>query len=162
MWALPGRPPACAFVYNPRTGRWSSIPGPTPREHLGVASLGGRIYAVGGRTSGFDTNLAVAEVYRPSERRWRRLPSIPDPRGGTGLAAADGRLVSVGGEEPGGTIASVYAYDVSGRRWTRLPDLPTPRHGLAVVGRGSTVYAIAGGLRPGLSVSRANESLALG
>jgi hypothetical protein len=71
-------------------------------------------------------------------------------------------LVSVGGEEPGATIASVYAYDVTGRRWRRLTDLTTPRHGLAVVGRGNVVYAIAGGLQPGLSVSRANESLVVG
>jgi hypothetical protein len=65
----------------------------------------------------------------------------------------------VGGEEPGGTIASVFAYDPGARRWQRLPDLPTPRHGLAVVGIGPRVYVIGGGPRPGLFVSGANESL---
>jgi N-acetylneuraminic acid mutarotase len=151
-----------AFVYDPKTNAWSTIPGPTPREHLGVAALGGLVYAVAGRTRGFDTNLDVFEVYEPAEERWVGLPPVPDPRGGTGLAALPGRLVSVGGEEEAGTIASVYSYDVAGRRWTRLADLPTPRHGLAVVGRGTTVYAIAGGKVPGLSVSRVSEALTLG
>jgi non-specific serine/threonine protein kinase len=91
-----------ALVFDPRAGRWSTIPRPTPREHL-----------------------------------------------------------SAGGEEPGGTIASVYAYDPAVRRWTRLPNLRTPRHGLAVVGRDNRVYAVAGGPAPGLSVSGANEVLTL-
>ena len=71
-----------------------------------------------------------------------------------------GRIVSVGGEEPDGTIASVYAYDLATRRWAQLADLPTPRHGLGVVALGGRVYAVGGGPQPGLYVSDANESIA--
>ena len=63
--------------------------------------------------------------------------------------------------EPGGTIASVYAYDVDRRRWRRLPDLPTSRHGLGVASVGGRAYAIGGGTEPGLTVSDANEALTL-
>ncbi len=140
--------------------RWTTLPGPTPREHLGVAALGRRVYAAGGRTAGFDTNLALVEAWEAGHG-WRTLPSLPSARGGTGLAASAGSIVSVGGEAPTGTIASVYRYRPGARRWTRLPDLPTPRHGLAAVGLGKTVYVIAGGPEPGLHVSDANESLAL-
>jgi hypothetical protein len=52
----------------------------------------------------------------------------------------------------------VYAYVRTGR-WERLDDLPTPRHGLGVVAHSGRVYAIAGGPRPGLTVSGAVESL---
>ena len=72
---------------RPRTRRWSVLPGPTPREHLGVTSLAGTVYAVAGRTAGIDTNLLEFESYRPGDRRWKRLPPVPDPRGGTGAAA---------------------------------------------------------------------------
>jgi N-acetylneuraminic acid mutarotase len=157
-----GRLARRAFVYEPASRRWSRIPGPAPREHLGVVALAGRVYAAGGRTAGFDTNLDVFQVYRPALRRWVSLPSVPTARGGTGLAVAAGLLVSAGGEQPGGTIASVFAYDRVRRRWRRLPDLPTPRHGLALVGAGRRVYAIGGGPEPGLTVSGANESLAVG
>jgi hypothetical protein len=70
-------------------------------------------------------------------------------------------VISAGSESGAGTSAAVYAYSPAANRWRRLPDLPTPRHGLAVVGIGSTIHVIAGGPRPGLSVSATNESLDL-
>ena len=151
-----------SLVYDVRTRRWSVAPGPTPREHLGVASLGGIVYAVGGRTSGLDTNLLHFESWRPGDARWRRLQPVPDPRGGTAAAGLRGTIVSVGGEEPGGTIAEVLAYRVRDRRWLPLPDLPTPRHGVGVAALGGRVYVIGGGPEPGLTVSSANEALAVG
>jgi hypothetical protein len=150
-----------AFALGLRTRRWMSVPAPTPREHLAVTALGGRIYALGGRTAGYDTNLATFEVWTPGTKHWRRLPKLPEPRGGTGAAAVAGSIVSVGGEAPSGTIGSVFAYDLGRGRWRRLPDLPTPRHGLGVVAVGTRVYAVAGGPSPGLTVSGANEYLDL-
>jgi hypothetical protein len=148
-----------ALFFDLRGRRWSSIPGPTPREHLGVASLGGTVYAVGGRTAGLDTNLVHFESYRPGDRSWRRLPPVPDARGGTGAAGLLGQIVSVGGEESDGTIQEVLAYRVADRRWVQLDDLRTPRHGVGVAALGGRVYVIGGGPEPGLTVSSANESL---
>jgi Kelch motif/Galactose oxidase, central domain len=150
-----------AFALDLRTRRWTIVPAPTPREHLAVTATGGKIYALGGRRAGYDTNVAEFEVWTPGTRRWRRLAPVPEPRGGTGAAVAAGSIVSVGGEAPSGTIASVYAYGLAEGRWRRLPDLPTPRHGLGVVGVGARVYAVAGGPIPGLTVSGANEYLDL-
>lgn len=148
-----------ALSFDLRTNRWSVIVGPTPREHLGVTSLAGIVYAVGGRTAGLDTNLLDFESYRPGERAWRKLSPVPDPRGGTGAAALSGVIVSVGGEEPGGTIGEVLAYRVAERRWVELRDLPTPRHGVGVAALGGRVFVIGGGPEPGLTVSSANEAL---
>jgi N-acetylneuraminic acid mutarotase len=150
-----------ALAFDLRTRRWAVVPGPSPREHLGVTSLRGVVYAVAGRTSGLDTNLLTFESYRPGDRAWRRLQPVPDSRGGTGAAALAGHVVSVGGEEPAGTIAEVLAYRVADRRWVRLADLPTPRHGVGVAALGGRVYVIGGGPEPGLTVSSANESLDL-
>jgi len=150
-----------ALVYDIARRRWSSIPGPTPREHLGVASLGGRVYAVGGRLAGADTNLRLLEVYAPGARKWRRLAPVPGRRGGTAAAGAGRWIVSAGGETPTVTIRTVYRFDVRRRRWSRLPNLPTPRHGLGVVALGGKVYVIGGGTTPGLAVSSTNESLTI-
>ena len=149
------------LVYDIAANRWTTRRGPMPREHLGVTALGGRIYAVGGRTAGFDTNMALVEVFNPRTGRWTRLPKVPGRRGGTGAAGTGRSIVSVGGEAPSGTIRTVYRYDVRSRRWSRLPNLPTPRHGLGVAAVGGKVYVIGGGTSPGLSVSQANESLAV-
>jgi N-acetylneuraminic acid mutarotase len=148
-----------ALVFDLRTRRWSSAPGPTPREHLGVTSFAGTVYAIAGRTSGLDTNLLHFESWRPGQSRWQRLQPIPDSRGGTGAAALRGQIVSAGGEEPDGTIAEVLAYRIADKRWLRLADLPTPRHGVGVAALGGRVYVIGGGPEPGLTVSSANESL---
>lgn len=151
-----------ALLFDLRSRRWSVVPGPTPREHLGVTALAGTVYAVGGRTAGLDTNLLYFESFRPGDSAWQRLQPVPDPRGGTGAAALAGHVISVGGEEPGGTIAEVLAYRIAERRWVRLQDLPTPRHGVGVAALGGRVYVIGGGPEPGLTVSSANESLVIG
>ena len=143
-----------------RTLRWTTFPGPRPREHLAATALGGRVYAIGGRLAGYDTNLGTVEEYDPRTRTWRRLPDLPDPRGGTGAAAIAGLIVSIGGESPSGTHASVWALRPGGQ-WSRLPDLPTPRHGVGVVALAGRVWAVAGGPEPGLTVSGAVESLPL-
>jgi N-acetylneuraminic acid mutarotase len=148
-----------ALSFDLGTRRWSLVPGPAPREHLGVTALAGTVYAVAGRTAGLDTNLLTFESYRPGDRAWRRLQPVPDSRGGTGAAALAGLVVSVGGEEPAGTIAEVLAYRVAEKRWVRLQDLRTPRHGVGVAALGGRVFVIGGGPEPGLTVSSANESL---
>ncbi len=149
------------LVYDIARDRWASRRGPTPREHLGVTSLGGKIYAVAGRTAGFDTNMRMVEVFNPRTGRWSQLPRVPGRRGGTGAAGTGRWIVSVGGEATSGTIRTVYRYDVKRRRWSRLPNLPTARHGLGVAAVGGKVYVLAGGTTPGLSVSQANEFLAV-
>ena len=150
------------LALDPARRRWRSLPGPTPRQHLAVTAWRRTLYAVAGRLSGFASNLRLVEAYAPAWGSWRRLPPLPEPRGGTGAAVARGVIVSVGGEEPAGTIASVYGYDLGQGRWRRLPDLPTPRHGLGVAALRGRVYAVAGGTEPGLSVSAVNEVLDLG
>jgi non-specific serine/threonine protein kinase len=150
-----------AFEYAPGTRRWRTVPAPTPREHLAVVAAGGRIWAIGGRTAGLDTNLDLVESWRPGERTWRLEPALPEARGGTGAAVVGNTIVSVGGEAPPGTIRSVYALDTGENHWRRLPDLTTPRHGLGLAAVGKTVYALAGGPEPGLHVSAANEALTL-
>src|SRR5205814_426483 len=118
-------------------------------------------YAVAGRGGAVGGNTTFVESWRPGERGWRLVASVPEPRGGTRAAVVGDEIVSVGGEAPSGTIGSVYAYRAASNAWRRLPDLPTPRHGLALAGIRGRVYAIAGGIVPGLSVSATNEVLTL-
>ena len=150
---------ATALQLDLRTLRWRTVRGPRPREHLAAAALGGRVYAIGGRLAGYDTNLPTVEAYDARRNAWTRAPDLPDARGGTGATAIAGRIVSVGGESPAGTTKAVYALRRPGSRWQQLPDLPTPRHGLGVVTLGGRVWVIAGGPKPGLTVSGAVESL---
>jgi hypothetical protein len=150
-----------ALVLDLASGTWSTVAGPTPREHLAVTSAGGVVYALAGRLGDLSSNLDTFEAFSPATGTWSKLAPVPYRRGGMGAAVSRGLLVSIGGEEEGGTIGSVYGYDLAAKRWRRLPSLPTPRHGLGVVALKSRVFAIAGGTAPGLTVSGANEVLDL-
>jgi N-acetylneuraminic acid mutarotase len=162
VWVVGGRTrsglASSALVLDLTTLRWRVVRGPRPREHLAATALRGRVYAVGGRLAGYDTNLATVQAYDPRTNRWSSLPDLPDPRGGTGATAIAGRIVSVGGESPAGTNRTVWSL-VPGGRWVQLPDLPTPRHGLGVVALRGRVWVVAGGPEPGLTVSGVVESL---
>ncbi|MDQ4005941.1 MAG: galactose oxidase [Actinomycetota bacterium] len=149
------------LVFDPTAERWTSVAGVSvPRDHLGVASAGGRIYAVGGRTEALVGNLGDSEAYDPTSDAWTALPDLPTPRGGVAAAAtADGIVVTLGGEEEGGTFDEAEAYDPGGDRWFTLPPMPTARHGLGAVAVGSTIYAVGGGTEPGLSESGALEAI---
>ncbi|HMO00464.1 MAG TPA: kelch repeat-containing protein [Miltoncostaeaceae bacterium] len=153
--AGPGRPLATTSMYlDLRTLRWRLFRGlATPREHLGVTALGGRVYAIGGRTGGPATNTHAAEAYDTVRRAWSTLPDAPTRRGGNGATRASGLVVAVGGEARTATIAPVDAYDPGTRTWRSLTPSPRPRHGGAVVGIGRTVYQALGGPEPGLTVS---------
>ena len=125
-----------------------------------MTTLGGRIYAIGGRLAGADTNLALLESFVPGAEVAAPAAGPVATRRHRGgrtrtLAHLRGRR-NADGHDPHG-----LPLDVRKRRWSRLPNLPTPRHGLGVVAFGGKVYVLAGGTTPGLAVSSANESLAI-
>lgn len=150
----PGGLARSSLFLDLRTLRWSEFRGlGQPREHLGVAALGGRVYAIGGRTGGIDSNTATAEAYDTVARRWSDLPDAPVRRGGNGATAVGGAVVTLGGEGPSGTIREVDSFDPETASWRTLPRSPRGRHGVGVVTVGRTVYQALGGPDPGLSVS---------
>lgn len=146
------------LVFDTSAGAWSEAPGvPTPREHLGVATDGSRLFVTGGRPPNTDR----LEAFDPATGEWERLADMPTARGGLAAAGtANGLIVAAGGEAEA-TFPEVEAYDLAEGKWVRLEDLPTPRHGLGVVAFGNTVYVLAGGPKPGFAFSGANEALDL-
>ena len=108
---------------------------PTPREHLGAASDGRYLYAVGGRNLSSDKNTAALERYDPASDTWTKLKNMPKTdrqcRGRVRRRAAWWRSAA-----RASTSASdaVQAYEVKQRAWSQLPALPAARHGVAVDG----------------------------
>jgi hypothetical protein len=122
----------------------------TPREHLGAASDGHYLYAIGGRKDGPDTNLGTLERYDPESNRWKTLESMPTRIGGVGAAYVGGRLIAVGGETPKGASDAVQAYEIKKKTWSSdLPKLLNARHGVAVTALGDSLYAIGGAAKKG-------------
>ena len=103
-------------------GRWRTLPGPTPRQHLAVTAARGRIYAIAGRVTGLNTNFTLVESWAPGERRWRRETPVPAGarrhRRGCGRRERSSRSAA---RRPAGRFARVYAYDVVGAAGAGLP-----------------------------------------
>jgi N-acetylneuraminic acid mutarotase len=132
---------------------------PSLRDHLGAATDGRLVYAVGGRRSG--SHYPTFDVYDPATDRWSDLTDMPTARSGNGAAFAAGTIFSVGGEGPR-IFPEVEAYDIAARTWRRLPDLAIPVHGAGVAVLGRTLFAFGGGYRVGLAPTRACQVLAIG
>ena len=131
---------------------------PTPRDHLALAALDGRLFAIGGRVDGsYGRNLAANEAYDPATNSWTTRAPLPTSRSGIAAVVLERRIFVVGGEAPSGTFNQVEAYDPAGDRWTSHAPMPTARHGLGAASVGGKMYVIAGGPTPGGSTSAANE-----
>jgi len=130
--------------------RWSDAANiPTPREHLGAASDGRYLYAVGGRALSAAENSGAFERYDPASGRWTELEAMPKPAGGVGVAYAAGRIVAVGGEATTSASDDVQGYDIGRRTWSQLPPLSVARHGVAVAVIKDSLYAVGGATEPG-------------
>ena len=78
----PGTSRADSLHLDLRTLRWQGFAGlARPREHLGVTALGGRIYAIGGRTAGLESNTAAADAYDPRRAALVAPARRPHPPG---------------------------------------------------------------------------------
>ncbi len=130
--------------------RWREVAEiPTRREHLGAASDGRYLYAVGGRELSSDKNSGALERYDPVSNGWKQLDSMPTASGSVGAAYVGGRLIAVGGESPTSASDAVLAYEIQTQVWSQLPNLPSARHGVAVTALNDSLYAIGGAAVPG-------------
>jgi N-acetylneuraminic acid mutarotase len=124
-------------VYDPATDRWETLPAlPTQRNHLGMVSVGSKVYVVGGRVgAGFETpTLDKLEVYDVATNAWSTGAPMLKPRGGVNAIVANGYLHVFGGEgnpqATNGVFPDHDVYDPVRNAWIKLPDMPTPVHGV--------------------------------
>lgn len=134
----------------------SRAPMPTGRANLAVASVGGTIYAIGGRLdNAVSAPTARVEAYRPNTTTlvaWRVRAPLPQPRGNTnGAAVIDGRIYVAGGGSAGNTGGcwTTEVYDPATDTWSEKADILTRRIGPGSAAVGGKFYVIGGrGLGP--------------
>jgi N-acetylneuraminic acid mutarotase len=117
-----------------------------------AASVGGKIYLLGGQTTGDQEGIsAVNTVYEldPARGTWVEKARMPTARSGGVAVAHDGKIYVAGGRVPRGSDFAVY--DAAADRWEVLPNLPSQRNhitGAAINGR---IHIVGGRLGNGLS-----------
>lgn len=144
-----------SFVYDPATGRWSSLP-PMPadvvRGSAAIGVVGTRIYLAGGMRTltpgpgGLQDTVATVSSYDVVTRRWARVPDLPEARDHAGGAVVGHTLFVVGGRDRGQVNVrdTVFALDLRGGTWSSRAPMPTARGGIAAAVMGATIYTFGG------------------
>lgn len=122
------------FAYNPRTNRWARLPkSRRPRAAHGLAVLGRRLYAFGGKNDSGE--MRSMEAYDFKRRRWRPAPPMKGPPRDhmTGVASGGFIYALAGRDQTGGSgnYSTAERYDPKRRRWQRLPPMRRARGGIA-------------------------------
>ncbi|XP_058408233.1 actin-binding protein IPP isoform X2 [Diceros bicornis minor] len=116
---------------------------------LGVAVLGGMVYAIGGEKDSmiFD----CTECYDPVTKQWTTVASMNQPRCGLGVCVCYGAIYAlgliyvVGGiSNEGIELRSFEVYDPLSKRWSPLPPMGTRRAYLGVAVLNDCIYSIGG------------------
>ena len=137
-------------------GSWrSAAPAPMKRTEVAAATVGGRIYVVGGfeePSLGNMLHFAITpavEEYDPAANRWTAKAPMPVGLHHVGIGVVGGRLYIIGGYKQSGMsvwgpVATVYAYDPVTDAWSERAPMPTARGALSVTVHEGKLYAIGG------------------
>jgi len=132
------------FRHEPSTGARARAPDlPISLDHAMAATLGDRIYVMGGYVFGQPS----ARVFSLSARdaSWVVESLMPQGRAAGGAVVLNGRIWLVGGVSLNGAwIPEVWSWDGKGRWTTGLAPMPTPRDHLAVATYRGSICAAGG------------------
>ena len=153
--SVPGAFPAGPNLTSPSSvaGAWLAGPDlPSARTDHAVTSLGGRLFAVGGRSwENKRDQLAVTDVFDPASGKWASGPNLNTARMELGVAALGGKLYAVGGVNttnlPKFTpLTSVEVLDpaAASPAWVPGPSLKTGRAFFALAALDGKLYAVGG------------------
>jgi N-acetylneuraminic acid mutarotase len=110
---------------------------PTARRQLACATVGGKIYAIGGY-GGYP--LDTVEEYNPIQNTWTAKTSMPTARSNLACAVVEGKIYAIGGYGRD----TVEEYNPIQNTWTTKTPMPTARSSLACAVVGGKIYAIGG------------------
>jgi N-acetylneuraminic acid mutarotase len=124
----------------PGVARWETeAASPVARFESGSASIGGKLYVVGG----YDKNIFAmtrSDVYDPATDRWSPIAPMPQPITHAGVATDGSNVYFAGGfvgERSFVNTANVWKYNASTNTWSAFTRLPAARAagGLVLLGR---------------------------
>lgn len=137
-------------AYDTTSDRWTSkAPLPLGLHHVGIATIGDRVYVVGGfKPSLLSVWKPVASlyIYDGKKDRWTEGPAMPTVRGALAVAVVNGKLYAIGGFDGEGNTGTVEEYDPGTNTWTPRAPLPTARDHLAAAAVNGQIYTIGGRL----------------
>jgi len=136
-------------IYDIATNKWSTgAPMPDVRAFMGSGYFNGKIYLVGGYTTG-NVDPAFAQVweYDPAANTWNTSRrSMPLALGGAGSGVINGHLYIAGGRDINNTnYNTLYDYDIAADTWTQRANLPEGTNVPSSAVIGGQLWIVGGG-----------------
>ncbi len=143
---IPGPATNLVQIYDPQTNAWSDAPPmPTARMGLAVVAEGGKLYAIGGSTDGFNTSIGAVEEFDPATQAWTPRAAMPTARHFAAAALVNGRIIVAGGRTQAiDLLATVESFDPANNTWATGASMPAPRRELAGVELAGRFLAVGG------------------
>lgn len=118
----------------------------TARFSFGVATLNGKIYAIGGALDTDSGEITSAnEEYDPTTDLWTTKAAMPTPRYGCAVAAYQNKIYVFGGATNSGSYTNATeVYDPATNSWTTKTAMPTARILLDANVVDNKIYLIGG------------------
>ena len=116
-------------IYNIATNTWSTgTPMPDVRAFMGSGHFNGKIYLVGGYTTGnVDPSFGQVWEYDPVANTFNTSRmSMPATLGGPGFGIINGHIYIAGGRNLANTnLNTLYDYDIAANTWTGRANMPS-------------------------------------
>ena len=103
-------------MYDPVEDRWTRKPKmPIPNIGLGVETVNGKIYTVGGTASDNASRLSRVDIFTPDDGVWiaEGGARLPMARGGLSVSKVNDKIYAFGGSSALGIVPTVNEYDPS-------------------------------------------------
>ena len=136
-------------VLDADSGKWSTVsPLPLPLHHTTASAVNGKLYVIGGFTSGMWTPVNSTYEYDPKKNKWTDKAKMPTKRGALAAAVINNQIYVIGGSNRKifnlVNTSALEVYDPLKNTWKRLAPLPTPRDHLTASPVDKKLYAIGG------------------
>lgn len=126
-------------------GTWTTVaPMPQSRANFGAATVGGTVYAIGGRDAA-NLSTKTVQAYDTTTDTWTQKAPMGSARQYFAVAIVNGIIYAMGGADDSGSLTSVEAYDPTTDTWTPKQNMPTVRANFGAAAVNGIVYAVGGG-----------------
>ena len=140
--------------------QWKELPSmKTPRDHMRMEYVDGKLYALSGRKDDLRKNLGNVEVFDVQQQTWSAVDNIPTPRGGFSSIVAGKYIYTFGGESFYNCFNEIERLNTVTGKWEKLPSLPEARHGIIAGIINNKIHLISGGRHPRISTSNIHRVL---
>uniref|UniRef100_A0A8C9JIU3 Kelch like family member 4 n=1 Tax=Panthera tigris altaica TaxID=74533 RepID=A0A8C9JIU3_PANTA len=129
--------------FNPVGKIWTVMPPMSTHRHgLGVATLEGPMYAVGGHDGW--SYLNTVERWDPEGCQWNYVASMSTPKSTVGVVALNNKLYAIGGHDGSSCLKSMEYFDPHTNKWSLCAPMSKRRGGVGVAAYNGFLY-VAGG-----------------